>query len=191
MNTEKIAISKIQFNKGQIKGVPTNPRTWGQSELDTLAQSMEETPELTEARGLIVYEQKGKYVTLGGNMRLAAAKQLGWKEITCTILPADTTTETMKQIVAKDNSQFGDWDMEMLTSEWGDIDLGQWGVKDFWPTRPKEVEQVEQVETPQPTKCESDTNRIIITYPKDMEGKLAELLGVEKIEKTTFNVEEL
>lgn len=126
-----IDISLLDPNEGQIAGVPRNPRKWARRELENLARSMEETPELTEARGAIVYPQEGRYVVLGGNMRLAAArKHLGWTELMCAVLPADTTVDRMRQIVQKDNSSFGAFDYDILRSDWMGFgyDYASWGL---------------------------------------------------------------
>lgn len=116
------------MNTGQIEGVPANPRQWTQVDLDRLAASIEETPELLDARGAIVVPHKGKFVVLGGNMRLTAAKKLGLAEMPCAVLPEDTPAEKMKEIVVKDNGAFGAWDFDALANEWDDLPLTDWGV---------------------------------------------------------------
>lgn len=128
MEFKKIAVSKLTMNTGQIEGVPANPRQWTQADLDRLAASIEETPELLDARGAIVVPHKGKFVVLGGNMRLTAAKKLGLAEMPCAVLPEDTPAEKMKEIVIKDNGQFGAYDFDALANEWDDLPLTDWGV---------------------------------------------------------------
>lgn len=125
---ERIAISLIDTNTGQIAGLPANPRQWTRADLDSLKKSILETPELLEARGCIVIEESGRYVVLGGNMRLAACRELGMKDVPCYILPESTPAEKLKEIVVKDNGSFGAWDFDMLANEWGDLDLVGWGV---------------------------------------------------------------
>lgn len=127
MEFKKIAVSKLTMNTGQIEGVPANPRQWTQADLDRLAASIEETPELLDARGAIVVPHKGKFVVLGGNMRLTAAKKLGLTEMPCAVLPEDTPIETLKAVVIKDNGAFGAWDFDALANEW-DEPLTDWGV---------------------------------------------------------------
>ena len=128
MEFKKIAVSKLTMNTGQIEGVPANPRQWTQADLDRLAASIEETPELLDARGAIVVPHKGKFVVLGGNMRLTAAKKLGLAEMPCAVLPEDTPAEKMKEIVVKDNGAFGALDFDALANEWDDLPLTDWGV---------------------------------------------------------------
>lgn len=125
---QRIAIDLIEMNTGQIAGLPSNPRQWTKAQLDNLKASIEETPELLEARGCIVDYHEGKYVCLGGNMRYAACKALGMSELPCYVVPEGTTILKKKEIVAKDNGSFGDWDYDALANKWGDLDLAGWGV---------------------------------------------------------------
>lgn len=125
---QRIAIDLIEMNTGQIAGLPSNPRQWTKAQLDNLKASIEETPELLEARGCIVDYHDGKYVCLGGNMRYAACKALGMSELPCYVVPEGTTILKKKEIVAKDNGSFGNWDYDALANEWGDLDLAGWGV---------------------------------------------------------------
>ena len=75
MEVRRINIGQLTGNAGQIEGLPANPRTWTQTEIDRLAKSLQETPELFEMRPLLVYEYEGKYVILGGNLRYEGAKK--------------------------------------------------------------------------------------------------------------------
>ena len=122
----------LEPNTGQIEGLPSNPRQWTKDEMDSLKKSISETPELLEARGAIVYPYGGKYIVLGGNMRLSAVKSLGWKEMPCVVLPEGTSVEKLKEIVIKDNGSFGEWDMDALVNDWDDLPLSDWGVSTSW-----------------------------------------------------------
>ena len=126
-----IRINDIEQNTGQIPGLPANPRQWTKEDVDRLAASIEETPELLEARPLIVILHGTKFVVLGGNLRLAALKKLKRTEAPAYILPGDTPVEKQKEIVIKDNGTFGSWDTDALANEWDDLDLGGWGVPDW------------------------------------------------------------
>lgn len=126
-----IALTELDFNTGQIPGVPKNPRKWSHRELRNLADSMRDTPELTEARGAIVYPFQGRFVVLGGNMRLAATKKhLDWTGLMCAVLPEDTPADKLRQIVQKDNSSFGAFDYDILREEWMSFgyDYEAWGL---------------------------------------------------------------
>lgn len=137
--TTNIKISQIKVNKGQIEGLPKNPRFVKDDKFKKLVKSIEENPEMLEYRELLVYPHDGKYVVIGGNMRLRACKQLGYKEVPCKVLPQDTTIEQLKAYTIKDNSGFGEWYFDLLANEWDVNDLNDWGVE-----LPDDVEDVEK-----------------------------------------------
>lgn len=128
METQQININQIDQNKGQIAGLPANPRQWTRDDVERLARSIEETPELLDARPLITIPHDGRQVVLGGNLRLAALKKLGRKEAPVYVLPEDTPPDKLREIVVKDNGAFGSWDFDMLANEWDDLPLLDWGV---------------------------------------------------------------
>ena len=134
INFERIPLDQLDFNTGQIPGLPPNPREWTDSEIKRLAKSMKGTPELTEARGCIVVPHEGRCVVLGGNLRLAAAKFLKWPDIMCAVLPEGTKVRKLKEIVLKDNSSFGSWDLSLLRKDWAEFDFGDWGIEVTWDT---------------------------------------------------------
>lgn len=144
MEHKRIKLTKLVQNNGQIEGVPKNPRQWTKDDVERLKRSIEETPELLEARGCIVYPLGDKFVVLGGNMRLTACRQLGYKEIPCIVLDADTSVDKLREIVIKDNGSFGAWDFDMLANEWDDLPLADWGVP--VPVFEEEEEKKEAVE---------------------------------------------
>lgn len=127
-----IDISLLDPNEGQIDGLPSNPRRWSADELERLCRSIEETPELLEARGIIVVPHAGRYIVLGGNMRVAALRKLGHTEAPCIVLPETTPAEKLREIVIKDNGSFGEWDTALLSSGWSDLPLDEWGVRAEW-----------------------------------------------------------
>lgn len=138
-----VAISLLEENKGQIEGLPANPRQWTRMDLDSLKKSIEETPELLEARGCIAVPREGRFVVLGGNMRLSACRELGMKEVPCYVFPESTPTAKLKEIVIKDNGSFGAWDFDMLANEWSDLALSDFGVQipEDWTEETKEKEE--------------------------------------------------
>jgi len=128
MITSDIRITDIVANRGQVPGLPSNPRQWTRADLDRLKTSITETPELLDARGILVYPYKGKYIIIGGNMRFAACKELNMPAVPCIILDPDTPADKLRELVVKDNGAFGSWDYDMLANEWDDLPLLEWGV---------------------------------------------------------------
>jgi hypothetical protein len=117
----KVALSKLKNN-------PKNPRVIRDEKFNKLKKSIEDFPDMLEKRPLVVFTDKdGKFVVLGGNMRLKAAKELGIKEL--PVILADEWTEEQKaQFLIKDNVNFGEWNHEELANEWDAIQLQEWGL---------------------------------------------------------------
>lgn len=67
-----VPIELLEYNDGQIPGVPENPRTREDSKQRNLEKSIEELPEMTIARAALCFPYKGRYVVIGGNRRLEA-----------------------------------------------------------------------------------------------------------------------
>ena len=136
---EKVTLSlkDIDLNEGQIEGLPANPRNWTKEELKSLALSLTETPELFEMRCPIVVPHNGRYVVLGGNLRIAAARENKEKEVTCFVFHS-TSIEKMKEIVIKDNGSWGKWDYDALANEWSDLPLSDWGIP-VWEESPQDT----------------------------------------------------
>lgn len=128
MNTIRIALKDLEQNTGQIPGLQANPRQWTKTEIDKIAKSLRETPELFEARPIIVIPSGDKYVILGGNLRFEGCKKNKDKDAPCFVLPEDTPVTKMQEVVIKDNGSFGEWDFDALANEWGDLPLTEWGV---------------------------------------------------------------
>lgn len=128
--TEIIAIDKIELNRGQIVGLPKNPRFIRDERYESLKKSIAEAPEMLSLRELLVYPFEGKYVVIGGNMRLRACRELGYKEIPCKIIPEDTPVLKLREYTIKDNEGFGQYDWSIVQSDWDVEELRNWGVED-------------------------------------------------------------
>ena len=128
MQIVKLKLAELAPNTGQIPGLPINPRQWTKGDVDKIAASLKETPELFEARPVLVIPHDGKYVILGGNLRYEGARANKEKEVPAIIFPEDTPVEKLKEVVIKDNGAFGAWDYDALANEWDDLPLGDWGV---------------------------------------------------------------
>lgn len=150
MERKRIDISKVFANEGQIDGLPRNPRTMRKEKFRKLVKSIRELPEMTEARDLLVVPHGDGYVVVGGNMRLAAYRELGWKEVPCCILPAGTPPEKLRQMLIQDNNPFGDNDWDALANEWDAAELDDWGF-DVW--------QEPKKETPKPAKAKEEEKK--------------------------------
>tara|TARA_R110002050_G_scaffold279846_1_gene426650 strand:+ start:243 stop:659 length:417 start_codon:yes stop_codon:yes gene_type:complete len=92
---------------------------------------------MLEVRPLVVAEG----VVIGGNMRLLAMKDLGFREVS-VIDVTEWTQEKRDQFMIKDNLSFGDWDYDLLANEWNIDDLTDWGM-DLWDTEVEEMQTEE------------------------------------------------
>ncbi len=114
----KIPITLIDNNDGQIPGVRENPREMTDQEYKKLKKSLKRDPNYTAISELRLYLYQGRYVTIGGNMRLHAMKEIGWTEVVAKILPEDTPIETLNRWILLDNANYGKWDFNKLANEW-------------------------------------------------------------------------
>jgi hypothetical protein len=112
----------------QIKPNPKNPRIIKDAKFEKLKKSIQDFPDMLNKRPLVCFtDADGKYVVLGGNMRLKAAQAIGMKEL--PIVLADEWTEEQKaEFLIKDNVGFGEWAWDELANEWDAEKLDEWGL---------------------------------------------------------------
>lgn len=69
-------------------------------------------------------------VVLGGNMRLRALQDLGYKEIPDTwVKRAEELTEDEKRrFIIVDNVGYGEWDWEIIANAWDADEVREWGL---------------------------------------------------------------
>jgi site-specific DNA-methyltransferase (adenine-specific) len=117
----KVKISAIKANN-------KNPRVIKDDKFKKLVKSIQDFPEMLEKRPLVCFTDiDGKYVVLGGNMRLKAAQEVGLKELPI-VLADDWTQEQRDEFLIKDNVGFGEWDWDQLANEWDAGKLDEWGL---------------------------------------------------------------
>jgi hypothetical protein len=120
---------------GLIKPNSKNPRVIKDDKFKKLVQSIREFPEMLEKRPLVCFtDVDGKYVVLGGNMRLKASIEVGLKELPI-VLADDWTQEQKDEFLIKDNVGFGEWNWDELANEWDAEKLTDWGL-DVWQSEP-------------------------------------------------------
>jgi DNA modification methylase len=122
MNTITVKISEVKNN-------PNNPRVIKDDKFEKLVNSIKEFPKMLEIRPIVVNDDM---IVLGGNMRLKACKAAGLKEVPI-IKASELTEDEQKQFIIKDNVSGGEWDWDMLQTEWDAEQLDEWGldVPDF------------------------------------------------------------
>ena len=128
MRKEIVSINRLSNNKGQIEGLPKNPRFCKDHKFVQLEQSIKEDPEMLELREVIAVDYNGELIVIAGNMRLNACLELGIKEVPCKILPQDTPIDKLKAYTIKDNVGFGEHDWDALANDWDVEELAHWGL---------------------------------------------------------------
>jgi DNA modification methylase len=110
-----------------IKSNPNNPRVIRDEKFKKLVKSIEEFPKMMALRPMVVNEEM---VVLGGNMRLKALKDLGYKEVPDEWVKSakDLTEDEIRRFIIADNVGFGEHDWEMLANEWDVEELSDWGL---------------------------------------------------------------
>ena len=142
---KNLKVDLLEYNEGQLSfideatnkqvGLPRNPRFIRDNRFEALKKSIEDAPEMLDLRELLVYTlssikgKDGKYIVVGGNMRLRACKEIGYKEVPCKILDINTPMEKLREYAIKDNEAFGQNDFDVLANEWDSDELLAWGME--------------------------------------------------------------
>ena len=117
-----------------LKANPTNPRIIKDEKFQKLVKSIEEFPEMLEARPIVVNPEM---VVVGGNMRFKACKAAGLKEAPVYMATWGETKD--REFIIKDNVSSGENDFDILANEWDAEELNEWGL-DVWTGEPEETE---------------------------------------------------
>ncbi len=147
---ERINLSCLELNEGQIVGIPKNPRYLKDEEHDKLKKSLKDSPELLQYKPLMVYAiEGGKFVVVCGNMRLRICQELhnecveGFDALPCFVLNKDVPIAKIKEYAIKDNVQAGNWDWdELANGDWEVEELQDWGVDCSFLTDTEPVEEM-------------------------------------------------
>ena len=126
---------------------PNNPRAIRKDQLNKLVKSLEEFPEMLEARPIVI-DKEG--TVLGGNMRLKAAQLAGLDEVPVYVREWDEDKDG--QFIIKDNVSFGEWDWEMVGNNEDPEQLQEWGMTIPWDNNEGEEQQEDTPNTPKQCK---------------------------------------
>ena len=138
MEITEIDVSLITVNKGQVEGLPRNPRLVRKERYEVTKRSIGESPDMLRLREIIVVEyMEGRYVVVCGNLRFRACRELGFKTVPCKVLPADTPPKKLREYAAKDNISYGEDDKDALDTDWKEFrgELADWGMEFAEPKR--------------------------------------------------------
>ena len=177
---QRVNLSCLELNEGQIVGIPKNPRYLKGEEHDKLKKSLKDSPELLQYKPLMVYAiEDGKFVVICGNMRLRICQELhnedveGFDALPCFVLNKDVPIAKIKEYAIKDNVQAGNWDWdELANGDWEVDDLQDWGVDCSFLTESEDADNLEKKE-----KEEKDySDEIVSEYKLEVDCKNEETL---------------
>jgi ParB-like chromosome segregation protein Spo0J len=106
---------------------PDNARAHNQKNLDAIAKSLQ----MFGQRKPVVITKE--LVVVAGNGTLEAARQIGWKGLSCVTVPDDWDTDTIKAYALADNrtAELASWNTEVLLGQLRDLDSSDWSVTDL------------------------------------------------------------
>lgn len=167
MKIEKLNINEIKTNKN-------NPRVIKGDKFKKLVKSIQDFPQMLEARPLVIDEDN---IVLGGNMRLKACKEAGLKEVP-VIKWIDLDEEKKKEFIIKDNVGYGEWDWDMLEVEWDVKLLEDWGLD--WGGKNEGDDENEEGEIKFNAALDYESNYIVLKFSRDIDWVQAQsIFGLE------------
>jgi ParB-like chromosome segregation protein Spo0J len=116
MKAQLIKITEVFANED-------NPRYISEAKFLKMVKSLQDFPEMASVRPLIINQNN---LVLGGNMRLKAMQEAGWKQVPC--IKVDWSEEKQREFILKDNVSYGEWDWEILNSDWDKELLTEFGL---------------------------------------------------------------
>ena len=187
-----------------------NPRSIEPQQMQKLVESILTFPKMLQMRPIVCNENR---VILGGNMRFRALLNIeqmedeairnaieavavkltdGEKQQLCShwekwkaepkveVVIADSLSEEeTDEFIIKDNVYFGSWDEEKLKGAFDVDDMQRWGLN------PLEIQQGAMTYEP----AEDEEQRIIIVYRSEDAQAVADMLGLDAIDKHNYDVE--
>jgi len=129
----------------KLKPNPNNPRICKDDKFKKLVKSINDFPKMLALRPIVVDEN---FIVQGGNMRLKALQEIGFKDIPDEWVKqvADLSEDEKKQFIIKDNVGFGEWDWDDLANNWDAEQLTEWGldIPNFEPSQTVDIEGEEK-----------------------------------------------
>ena len=104
-----------------LKPAPYNPRTSTKKQEQKLQESLTKFGVVEP----IIFNKQTGYI-VGGHFRVRELKKLGYKEVECVVVDLNEADE--KELNIRLNANTGDWDWELLRTEWDVQELDEWGL---------------------------------------------------------------
>lgn len=164
VRAEVVELSELTPNKGQIPGVPKNPRFIKDEKYRQLIKSLEADPDFLGVREIVVFPYNGKKVIVGGTMRYHALKELGYVDSIVKILRPDTPADKIRRFILKDNAAFGEYDWEAIANEWDAVEVVDCGI---------DVPELDKVKTDD--EAEEDDYNVAENLPKKPKARYGDV----------------
>ena len=121
-------MKKGEFDLSKIQPHPTNPRTISEQEVQFLERSLQAHPEFLKAHPIAYCSQTG-YI-FGGNQRYKALIKLGYTSVPQNWVQdiSDWGEDAKIEFMFIDNKQSGEWDWDIINTEYEALELGDWGI---------------------------------------------------------------
>ena len=163
-----------EINIKEIKSNPNNPRVLKDDKFKKLVQSLKDFPEMANVRPIVVNTEM---IVLGGNMRLRAMQEAGWRKAPVQIV--DWSIEKQNEFIIKDNVGFGEWDWDVLANEWNEEELENWGL-DLPILDEKELKENGEINFS--TELDFESNYIVLKFNKDIDFlQIEQILELESV----------
>lgn len=184
--TLMLPIEQLERNEGQFYGLPKNPRLIRDERFEALKKSIQDAPDMLDLRELLVYPMDdGKYIVIGGNMRLAACIELGFTELPCKVIRKETPVKTLREITIKDNEAFGQPDWTTIANEWDMEELADWGMElNYLNAGPDNIDDFFEDINNSSSKDKELT--ITVEVPKEMEDKIEDIKATLRLTLDNF-----
>jgi hypothetical protein len=170
-----------------IKSNPNNPRVIKDDKFAKLVNSIKEFPKMMELRPMVV---NSDMVVLGGNMRLKALKEAGYKEVPGEWVKSaeSLTEEEQRRFIIADNVGFGEHDWDMLANEWDAVELEAWGLD--MPSNLEEIKATKDIpdigEIEFSEELLLEHNYIVLYFDNAMDWEVAqEVYGLKQVKSKT------
>jgi ParB-like chromosome segregation protein Spo0J len=107
-----------------------NPRTITEKQFKKLCKSLQTDPDFLQCRPILVNRVNDTLTIYAGNQRYRAAKYLNWTHVPC-IIEDNLCPNIIKERIIKDNKSTGEFDFDILSSDYDVDELLDLGFTEF------------------------------------------------------------